>query len=660
MSTEPDSLSHAALSTAPATIGPENAEKSADAADREKAPAGRIPMPAPAADEAPAEASPAASAPNVDRAAPAASRGSWWPFGSLWSAPSPQVESTPPIASDANPCEPPQATVPPADATIANPSPTTLGAVQTADPIQAIGVVGAVTKVAATEPLSNPAVPPPTEPSRDPLPEASGVGSAPGASLNELLPDEFAMSEKNAPDEASPRSEAIASEAAPAATDPATPAAASYYDWFSSWFGSAAANAAPGGGQAGDSAAVFVAEIAPADAAAEPSPKQTGTEPAPVLEAFVASQTSAETSPAAVAAPLSATDSNGAASPTVPTAQGALVPAPTMFPGMLQSGVLQAGSLGAAAVDGVRASVVAALVAGIRMVSAERDRDEILRWFVGARQILAQEGTTAQTCAALYQSIDVGRFAHLLGNTLATSISNYQGANLPLSLKLALPATLLGMAFFGMQGAGLVAFGSGVGLPVVLLIFLGTAGATAVLEAFVKDRSIRDPLTKLLLTFAAYESARRAKKELLDALRADAMVPERAAAPDDAAELLEFLLAMDPVAFERHVMSFFAQEGHPTGLTARSNDFGVDGYVFHPDGLVVVQCKRYSLDNPVGRPEVQQFKGVIEEQRAYRGYFVTTSRFTSGAAESADKNDRLRLVDGEGLLRWHREGWKPG
>ncbi|WP_175517423.1 restriction endonuclease [Planctomicrobium piriforme] len=239
---------------------------------------------------------------------------------------------------------------------------------------------------------------------------------------------------------------------------------------------------------------------------------------------------------------------------------------------------------------------------------------------------------------------------------MGTSIANYRGANLPLSLKVALPVTAVGATFFGMKYAGLAAMGSGIGLPVILLLFLGTAGATAVVEGFIKDRSIRDPLTKLLITFVAFETARRAKKELLDAMRADAMVPERAQVPDDAVALLTFLMQMDPVAFERHVMSFFEKNGYPTGLTARSNDFGVDGYVFHPDGIVVVQCKRYGAGNAVGRPAIQQFKGVIEEQRAFRGYYVTTSRFTDEATESASKSDRIQLIDGSELIRWHEQG----
>jgi hypothetical protein len=83
--------------------------------------------------------------------------------------------------------------------------------------------------------------------------------------------------------------------------------------------------------------------------------------------------------------------------------------------------------------------------------------------------------------------------------------------------------------------------------------------------------------------------------------------------------------------------------------------FGIP-YVFHPDGVIVVQCKRYGVDNAIGRPTIQQFKGVIEEQRAYRGYFVTTSRFTDEATESASKSDCIVLVDGNELIRWHETG----
>ena len=318
--------------------------------------------------------------------------------------------------------------------------------------------------------------------------------------------------------------------------------------------------------------------------------------------------------------------------------------------------VEESGVANSVATNSVREGVASAFIAGIRLVSSERDRDEILRWFIQAREILSKNSSSTERASELYRSTDTIRFAQLLTNTVRTSLNNYFGANLPLALKVAIPVTAVGAGFFGKQGAVIAAFGGGIGLPVVLLLFLGTAGVTSVIEAFTKDRNVRDPLTKLLLMFVAFESARRANKELLHAMRADAMVPERAEVPSDGDDILEFLMNMDPVAFERHIMSFFEQDGHPTGLTARSNDFGVDGYVFHPDGVIVVQCKRNGFDNPVGRPIIQQFKGVIEEQRAFKGYVVTTSRFTEEARESAAKSDRIFLIDGNELVKWHKEG----
>ena len=325
-------------------------------------------------------------------------------------------------------------------------------------------------------------------------------------------------------------------------------------------------------------------------------------------------------------------------------------------PGLIRKSVSAVGAAGGVAVDATRDSLVAALIAGVRAISNERDRDDVLKWFANAEHILSQSETKGVVAKQLYRSVSSRRLAELLFNTAKTSINNYRGTNLPLALKIALPVTAIAAAVLGAKGAGIVAFGTGVGLPVVLLLFLGVVGVGTILEAFVKDPTVRDPLTRLLVTFSQLEAQRRADKAFLDALRADAMVPQRSDVPAESALLVSHLREMDPVAFERHVMSFFEKQGHPVGLTARSNDFGVDGYVCHPDGLIVVQCKRNSEDNAVGRPIVQQFKGVIEEQKAYRGYIVTTSRFTEEARSSAEQNDRIRLIDWQELLVWHERG----
>jgi hypothetical protein len=44
----------------------------------------------------------------------------------------------------------------------------------------------------------------------------------------------------------------------------------------------------------------------------------------------------------------------------------------------------------------------------------------------------------------------------------------------------------------------------------------------------------------------------------------------------------------------------------------------------------------YPFDQGAWCPTVRQFKGVIEEQNALRGYIITTSTFTEEAMESAE------------------------
>jgi hypothetical protein len=57
------------------------------------------------------------------------------------------------------------------------------------------------------------------------------------------------------------------------------------------------------------------------------------------------------------------------------------------------------------------------------------------------------------------------------------------------------------------------------------------------------------------------------------------------------------------------------------------------------------QAKRWA--NTVGRPEIQQFVGALNGQRASKGVFLTTSSFSREAIEFADNvNPRVILVDG--------------
>ena len=87
--------------------------------------------------------------------------------------------------------------------------------------------------------------------------------------------------------------------------------------------------------------------------------------------------------------------------------------------------------------------------------------------------------------------------------------------------------------------------------------------------------------------------------------------------------------------------------------TSASGDAGVDGIISQdPLGLdrIYVQAKRYAEDRPVDRPRIHEFAGALLGKQGDRGVYITTSRFTDGAREQAERiNARIELIDGARL-----------
>ncbi len=125
-----------------------------------------------------------------------------------------------------------------------------------------------------------------------------------------------------------------------------------------------------------------------------------------------------------------------------------------------------------------------------------------------------------------------------------------------------------------------------------------------------------------------------------------------------AGELLGRLKQASPAFFERAVVELLVRMGYGGSRTdagkaiGRSGDGGIDG-IINEDRLgldvVYIQAKRWD-SNPVGRPEVMQFAGALEGQRASKGIFITTSRFTDEAWGYVLRiNRRIILIDGDRL-----------
>lgn len=118
------------------------------------------------------------------------------------------------------------------------------------------------------------------------------------------------------------------------------------------------------------------------------------------------------------------------------------------------------------------------------------------------------------------------------------------------------------------------------------------------------------------------------------------------------------LLSLRPEAFEAFVARLLTHMGfQDVEVGSYQQDGGVDATCSQPrQGFSgaekekwVVQCKRYK-DKPIDDITVRAFVGTIAKERAHRGLFITTSRYTSDAKAFGDSQTNLELISGQQLL----------
>ena len=106
---------------------------------------------------------------------------------------------------------------------------------------------------------------------------------------------------------------------------------------------------------------------------------------------------------------------------------------------------------------------------------------------------------------------------------------------------------------------------------------------------------------------------------------------------DLAADLLQKTLDQTPYFFEHLVVDLLVKMGYggsfanSAQVTQYVHDDGIDGIIYEDKlGLdkIYIQAKRYKLDNTVGKPQIQQFSGALDEQKATKGVFITTSSYS--------------------------------
>ena len=128
-----------------------------------------------------------------------------------------------------------------------------------------------------------------------------------------------------------------------------------------------------------------------------------------------------------------------------------------------------------------------------------------------------------------------------------------------------------------------------------------------------------------------------------------------------AEELLLKVKASPPAFFERLVVELLVKMGYGGSIkdagraTKLTNDEGIDGIIKEDKlGLdfIYIQAKRWE-NQPVGRPDIQSFVGALDGQRANKGIFITTSRFSDTATEYVKAiSKKVILIDGVQLANY--------
>lgn len=124
-------------------------------------------------------------------------------------------------------------------------------------------------------------------------------------------------------------------------------------------------------------------------------------------------------------------------------------------------------------------------------------------------------------------------------------------------------------------------------------------------------------------------------------------------------ELLAQVMNSSPEFFERLVVDLLVAMGYGGSRSeagervGKSGDDGIDGIIKEDKlGLDIVNIQAKRWQNTVGRPDIQAFVGSLAGNRARKGVFITTSRFSKEAIEYVQRiEQKVVLIDGETLTQ---------
>lgn len=186
---------------------------------------------------------------------------------------------------------------------------------------------------------------------------------------------------------------------------------------------------------------------------------------------------------------------------------------------------------------------------------------------------------------------------------------------------------------------------------------LQRAGIQVALQNLNPDLRLLFDLTKLGDRYVFFEDASHTKKCALIVPRFDEINQELVEYFAQHPESLHSQL--DWRGFELLIEAIFKNHGFRTELGSGRADGGVDLRLLQSDIcgelVTLVQIKKYDPSRPIRLEAVQALCATVDDEKANRGLFVTTSRYLPSARSFAERQGtRITLHDGDDVARWCR------
>lgn len=102
--------------------------------------------------------------------------------------------------------------------------------------------------------------------------------------------------------------------------------------------------------------------------------------------------------------------------------------------------------------------------------------------------------------------------------------------------------------------------------------------------------------------------------------------------------------------FEELSVAYYLEKGIKAETTQLGADGGIDVKLYQDDtgkATTIIQCKSWT--NQVGVKPIREFLGVMTHEKIAKGFYMTSSSYTSDAIETA-KYNKITLINGEMFL----------